>query len=82
LQRLDGTLLRSATDLVAFLDCEHRTARDLAHVDAPAETAPDDDHATLISNGRIDGKACVALATKRLARGDRLSACRIRVDGR
>jgi predicted RecB family nuclease len=48
LQRLDGTLLHSATDLVAFLDCEHRTVLDLAHVDVPAETAPDDDHAKLI----------------------------------
>lgn len=48
MQRLDGTLLHSASDLVAFLGCEHRTVLDLAHVDVPAETSPDDEHAKLL----------------------------------
>jgi uncharacterized protein len=48
LQRLDGTLLHSASDLVAFLGCEHRTVLDRTHLDTPLETTPDDAHARLI----------------------------------
>jgi predicted RecB family nuclease len=50
LQRLDGTLLHSASDLVAFLDCEHRTVLDRANLDAPVPTAPPDAHAKLLQD--------------------------------
>ncbi len=87
MQRLDGTLLHSATDLVAFLDCEHRTALDLAHVDVPAETAPDDDHAKLIQQKgheheraylehlrSIHGDVAVVESDRRMSRADDLAA--------
>ena len=48
MQRLDGTLLHSASDLVAFLGCEHRTVLDRAHLDVSAETSAHDEHARLL----------------------------------
>ncbi|MFZ4760117.1 MAG: TM0106 family RecB-like putative nuclease, partial [Burkholderiaceae bacterium] len=50
MQRLDGTLLHSASDLVGFLDCEHRTVLDRANLDAPVPTAPPDAHAKLLQD--------------------------------
>jgi len=39
MQRRSGQRLYSATDLVAFLECEHLTALDLLALDAPALAA-------------------------------------------
>ncbi len=50
MQRLDGTLLHSASDLVGFLDCEHRTVLDRANLDAPVASAPPDAHAKLLQD--------------------------------
>ncbi|MEI7445369.1 MAG: TM0106 family RecB-like putative nuclease [Burkholderiales bacterium] len=46
-------LLHSATDLVAFLDCAHRTVLDRAAVDTPVPRAEDDPYATLLQQKGI-----------------------------
>ena len=43
MHKRDGTLTYSASDLVGFLECAHRTALDLIDLDTPLEkTAPDE----------------------------------------
>ena len=50
MQLLDSQLVLSATDLVAFLECEHLTALDLQHLDhADAQARRDDESAELIA---------------------------------
>ena len=44
----------SATDLVHFLGCAHRTTLDLIHLEAPMEQAADDEQAQLLADMGID----------------------------
>ena len=44
----------SATDLVHFLGCAHRTTLDLLHLDAPMEQAADDEQAQLLAEKGIE----------------------------
>ncbi len=48
MQRRQGQLLLSATDLVNFLECERLTALDLINLETPLPRAPDDEQAVLI----------------------------------
>ncbi|GAA0727066.1 TM0106 family RecB-like putative nuclease [Sphingomonas japonica] len=48
MQRLDGTTLFSASDLVNFMGCTHATALDLRQLDHPVELAPDGEQARLL----------------------------------
>jgi uncharacterized protein len=66
--RLGSRLLHSATDLVAFLDCAHRTVLDRAAVDAPVPRAEDDPYATLLQQkGIAHEKAFLAVLRARHA---------------
>lgn len=52
--RLGSQLLHSATDLVAFLDCPHRSVLDRLALDAPMPRTEDDPHAALIQRKGIE----------------------------
>lgn len=44
----DGELLASASDIVNYLGCPHRTTLDLIHLETPLEKAPDDEQMELV----------------------------------
>ena len=48
MQKRDGGVLYSATDLVNYLECEHLTALDLIDLETPLEKTTDSDQAKLI----------------------------------
>jgi predicted RecB family nuclease len=54
LQRLDDRILHSASDLVHFLECGHRTTLDLQDLDDPQPKAQDDEHAQLIQRKGVE----------------------------
>jgi predicted RecB family nuclease len=54
LQRLDDRILHSASDLVHFLECGHRTTLDLQDLADPQPKAQDDAHAKLIQRKGIE----------------------------
>jgi predicted RecB family nuclease len=54
LQRLDDRILHSASDLVHFLECGHRTTLDLQDLDDPQPKAQDDEHAQLVQRKGIE----------------------------
>jgi hypothetical protein len=45
----EGTLVASASDIVNYLGCAHRTTLDLIHLDTPLEKAPDDEQMALVN---------------------------------
>ncbi|MBP8699233.1 MAG: TM0106 family RecB-like putative nuclease [Syntrophorhabdaceae bacterium] len=47
MQKKDATILYSASDIVSFLDCEHKTTLDLIDLETPLPKAEDDDEAML-----------------------------------
>ena len=48
MQKRNGELLYSASDIVNFLECEHVTTLDLKNLETPLPKAEDDDSAKLI----------------------------------
>ncbi len=54
MQRLDDRILHSASDLVHFLECGHRTTLDLQDLDDPQPKAQDDEHAQLIQRKGVE----------------------------
>ncbi len=48
MQKRDGSVLYSASDLVNFLECEHLTHLDLTNLDTPLQRTEDSDQAKLI----------------------------------
>ena len=48
MQKLDGEVLFSASDLVNYLECEHLTSLDLVDLDTPLHRSEDSDEAKLI----------------------------------
>jgi hypothetical protein len=48
MQKRDGKILFSASDLVNYLECEHLTALDLRDLETPLPRAAADDQARLI----------------------------------
>jgi predicted RecB family nuclease len=48
MQKSNGRILYSATDLIAFLECEHLTSLDLLDLDSPLPRAPEDAQVALI----------------------------------
>lgn len=57
MQKRQGQLLLSATDLVHYLECEHLTALDLINLETPLPKAPDDEQAVLIQDKGQDHEA-------------------------
>jgi len=53
MQKLDGTILYSASDLVNFLECEHLTTLDLINLETPLPKTADSDEAKLIQGKGI-----------------------------
>ena len=49
-----GSRIYSASDLVNFLGCAHRTTLDLIHLDAPMEQAEDDEQAKLLADKGLE----------------------------
>ncbi|MFO1303187.1 MAG: TM0106 family RecB-like putative nuclease [Burkholderiales bacterium] len=61
MQRSDGTVLYSASDLVAFLGCEHSITLGLRNLDEPLPRAEDDASAKLVKDkGNAHEKAVLA----------------------
>ncbi len=50
MQKKNGTILYSASDIVNFLDCEHLSALDLIDLETPLPRAEDDEEAVLYQN--------------------------------
>ena len=50
MQRRDGTILYSASDLVNYLECEHLISLDLINLDTPLPRTEDSDEAKLIQS--------------------------------
>lgn len=50
MHRREGTVTYSASDLVGFLECRHRTTLDLIDLDTPLERAPQDEQIELIQD--------------------------------
>jgi len=50
MQKQNGIILYSASDIVNFLDCEHLTALDLIDLETPLPRAEDDEEAVLYQN--------------------------------
>lgn len=50
MQKINGQVVFSASDLVHFMECDHLSALDLLHMDAPMEKAKDSEEAELIQN--------------------------------
>jgi len=46
----NGSVLASASDVVSYLGCAHRTTLDLVHLDTPLEKAPDDEQMQLVQD--------------------------------
>jgi predicted RecB family nuclease len=68
-QRVDQQVLHSASDLVQFLGCAHRTTLDLLHLDTPRAKTRDDAQATLIQQkGIAHERAFLATLKARHAR--------------
>lgn len=54
MQRRDGVMLFSASDLVNFMGCTHATVLDLRQIDDPVELAPDDEQAQLLQEKGLE----------------------------
>ncbi len=50
MQKINGQVIFSASDLVHFMECEHLSALDRWHLDEPMQRAEDSDEAELIQN--------------------------------
>lgn len=50
MQKMDGGIAYSASDLVNFLECEHLTSLDLINLETPLPKTADDDEARLIQD--------------------------------
>lgn len=50
MQKINGEVVFSASDLVHFMECEHLSALDRLHLDAPMEKAKDSEDAQLIQS--------------------------------
>src|SRR5712692_6042085 len=46
----NGSVLASASAVVSYLGCAHRTTLDLVHLDTPLEKAPDDEQMQLVQD--------------------------------
>src|SRR5689334_1643859 len=49
MQKLNGNLLFSASDLVNFAECHHLSTLDLINLETPLQRSPDDDQMRLIA---------------------------------
>ncbi len=66
MQKINGEVVFSASDLVHFMECEHLSALDRLHLDAPMEKAKDSEEAELIqSRGFAHEKAYLEKAKLR-----------------
>lgn len=65
MQKYDGQILYSASDIVNFLECEHLTTLDLIHLDTPLSKTEDDDEAKLIMAKGIAHEADFLSALRR-----------------
>ena len=50
MQKINGQIIFSASDLVHFMECDHLSALDLLNMDTPMEKAKDSEEAELIQN--------------------------------
>jgi len=57
MQKIHGSTLYSASDLVNFLECEHLTTLDLVNLDTPLPKAEDDEQAELIQKKGLEHEA-------------------------
>lgn len=57
MQIVDGNRLYSASDLCGFLECEHLTALDMAHLVSPMERAPETEENRLIQEKGLEHEA-------------------------
>lgn len=57
MQKQNGKLLFSASDLAGFLECEHLTTLDLINLETPLPKAQDDDQARLIQKKGFEHEA-------------------------
>jgi uncharacterized protein len=57
MQKIHGSTLYSASDLVNFLECEHLTTLDLVNLDTPLPKADDDEQAVLIQKKGLEHEA-------------------------
>ncbi|EJM79599.1 TM0106 family RecB-like putative nuclease [Pseudomonas sp. GM60] len=57
MQIVDGVRLYSASDLCGFLECEHLTALDMAHLVSPMERAPETEENRLIQEKGLEHEA-------------------------
>lgn len=48
--KVSGAVLASASDIVNYLGCPHRTTLDLVHLETPLEKAPDDEQMELVQD--------------------------------
>ena len=48
--KYSGSFLASASDIVNYLGCAHRTTLDLIHLETPLEKTPDDEQMELIQD--------------------------------
>ncbi len=57
MQKSDGRILLSASDLTYFSGCTHRTWLDRLNLDAPMERAPDDEQSKLLQTKGLEHEA-------------------------
>ena len=57
MQKSDGRILLSASDLTYFSGCTHRTWLDRLNLDAPMERAPDDEQSKLLQVKGLEHEA-------------------------
>ena len=57
MQKINGSHLYSASDLVNFLECSHLTALDLINLETPLPKAEDDEQARLIQKKGFEHEA-------------------------
>ena len=57
MQKNNGSILYSASDLVSFLECEHLTTLDLVNLDAPLSKTEDGEQAALIQQKSLEHEA-------------------------
>lgn len=69
MQRSDGVILYSASDIVNFLNCEHLTALDLVNLDTPLPKAEDDEEAILYQTKGLAHEKAYLDRLKQHARG-------------
>ena len=50
MQKINGQLVFSASDLVHFMECEHLSVLDRLHLDEPMEKAKDSEEAEIVQN--------------------------------